>query len=331
MLNRDILSKIGSSLVLILGYVGYKLYQKKEEEKERTADILYKINTAKTFIFNQVKSCFIPRIGMILGSGQNDLIRDFEIRTIIRYEDIPFFPISTVKGHTGKLILAHFKGLDIVIMQGRFHNYEGYTTKEVSFPVRVMKGLGIKTLVITNSSGGINPELSTGDVIVIKDHVYLPGLVGFSPLHGPNNEYLGERFVAMNNIYTKKYRDLVLKEKKNYVKEGVYCGVSGPCYETPTEVKFIRSMGCDIVGMSTIPEVVVAAHADIKVLVLGLVTNSCVDNCDSSEKPTHEEVCRNAVKSISNLRSLIEKFLIDLKEVNCLRNITFRNTIQNTI
>jgi len=294
-----------------LSYVGYEMYNRKE------LDIIDKINESKKYIFNQIhnKILFIPKIGIILGSGQNDIIKNFKILKEIPYQNIPYFPISTVKGHDGKLILASMNNIDIVIMQGRFHSYEGYDTKEVSYPVRVMKSLGIKTLIITNSSGAVNKTLNTGNIIVVKDHLYLPGLVGFSPLEGPNNNYLGKRFIALNNVYTKKYRKFILDiakqspNLKSIVKEGIYCGVAGPCYETPAEVKLIRSMNCDIVGMSTIPEVIVAAHSKMNVLVLGLVTNECIDSDDSTQKPNHEEVCTNAQKGIQNLKYLIDNFI----------------------
>lgn len=299
-----------------ISYVGYEMYKKTKEQK---VSYIEKINKSKQYIFNQIhnqnKLLFIPKIGMILGSGQNDIIKNFKILRVIPYQDIPYFPVSTVEGHHGKLILASMDNIDIVIMQGRFHSYEGYDTKEVSYPVRVMKSLGIKTLIITNSSGGVNKNLNPGDIIVVKDHIYLPGLVGFNPLSGPNNNLLGKRFVALNNIYKKKYRKYILDlakqspDLKSIVKEGVYCGVAGPCYETPAEVKLISLLNCDIVGMSTIPEVIVAAHSQINVLVLGLVTNKCIDIDESIEKPNHEEVCINAQKGIKNLQYLIDNFI----------------------
>jgi purine-nucleoside phosphorylase len=303
-------------LALGISYIGYKIYNKILKKK---ISYIEKINESKKYIFNQIynqnKILFIPKVGMILGSGQNDIIKNFKILREIPYKNIPYFPISTVEGHYGKLILASMKNIDIVIMQGRFHSYEGYDTKEVSYPVRVMKSLGIKTLIITNSSGAVNKNLNTGDIIVVKDHVYLPGLVGFSPLSGPNNNFLGKRFIALNNIYKKKYRRYILSlaeqspNLKSIVKEGVYCGVAGPCYETPAEVKFISSLNCDIVGMSTIPEVIVAAHSEISVLVLGLVTNKCIDVDESIEKPNHKEVCINAQKGTKNLQYLIDNFI----------------------
>jgi len=299
-----------------LSYVGYEMYNR---IKKKELDIIDKINESKKYIFNQIfnqkKILFIPKVGMILGSGQNDIIKNFKILRVIPYQNIPFFPVSTVEGHSGKLILASMNNIDIVIMQGRFHSYEGYDTKEVSYPVRVMKSLGVKTLIITNSSGGVNKNLNPGDIIVVKDHIYLPGLVGFNPLSGPNNNLLGKRFVALNNIYKKQYRKYILDlakqspDLKSIVKEGVYCGVAGPCYETPAEVKLISLLNCDIVGMSTIPEVIVAAHSQINVLVLGLVTNKCIDFDESIKKPNHEEVCINAKKGIKNLQYLIDNFI----------------------
>jgi len=295
-------------------YIVYKLYN---QLKKKELTYIEKIQQSKNFILEQVnfKTIFIPKVGIILGSGQNELIEKFEILTEISYNKIPFFPTSTVEGHIGKLILARMNNIDIVIMQGRFHSYEGYSTKEVSFPVRVMKSLGIKTLIITNSSGATNKNLNVGDIIVVKDHIYLPALVGFNPLSGPNDSKLGERFIALNNIYNKKHRKYILglakqlPELKESVKEGIYCGVAGPCYETPAEVKLMNLIGCDIVGMSTIPEVIIAAHSNIDVLVLGLVTNKCIDTDDSQIKPNHKEVCENAKKAINNLQYLINNFI----------------------
>jgi len=299
-----------------ISYIGYKIYNRILKKK---LNYIEKINESKQYIFNQIHNqneiLFIPKIGIILGSGQNDIIKNFKILKEIPYQDIPYFPVSTVEGHYGKLILASMNNIDIVIMQGRFHSYEGYDTKEVSYPVRVMKSVGIKTLIITNSSGAVNKTLNPGDIIVVKDHIYLPGLVGFNPLSGPNNNHLGKRFVALNNIYKKKYRRYILSlaeqspNLKSIVKEGVYCGVAGPCYETPAEVKLLSLIKCDIVGMSTIPEVIVAAHSEMNVLVLGLVTNKCIDSDESEKKPTHEEVCTNAKKGIKNLQYLIDNFI----------------------
>ncbi len=314
---------------LVLLYLGYLVYKR----RRRLAFMCYldRIRYTKKYIFKKIKGeLFLPKIGIILGSGQNELVKNFTIIGEIAYKDIPFFPVSTVRGHKGRLLLARYNKNDIIIMQGRFHGYEGYSTKEVSYPVRVMKSLGVKTLIITNSSGGINQSYCQGDIIVVKDHIYLPGLVGFSPLMGKNEEELGDRFLALNNVYNKFYRKMIVKiaaaSNMTNVKEGVYCGVAGPCYETPTEVKLVRTLGGDIVGMSTVPEVVVAAHSSMSVLVLGLVTNECIDNCDSDNKPTHKEVCDNAKDGISDLRYLIEKFLKCLNEDELLSLISLRKS-----
>jgi len=329
LMNTDVRKSAYVSTFLFLLYLGYLVYKR----RRRFAFLCYldKIRISKKYIFKSIKGkVFLPKIGMILGSGQNDLVKNFMIIGEISYKNIPFFPVSTVTGHKGRLLLGRYNDNDIVIMQGRFHGYEGYSTKEVAYPVRVMKSLGVKTLIITNSSGGVNESYCQGDIIVVNDHIYLPGLVGFSPLMGFNEEKLGERFVAMNNIYNKFYRKMVLKIASSadmtHVKQGVYCGVAGPCYETPTEVKLIRTLGGDIVGMSTVPEVVVAAHSSMNILVLGLVTNKCVDNCNSDKKPTHKEVCDNAKKGISDLRFLIEKFLKCLNEDEILNIISLRKS-----
>jgi len=328
--NQNTRKSAGISIILFLLYLAYRLYLIRRR-KVVILSYLNKIRKSKKYIYNQIEGkVFLPKIGIILGSGQNDLVKNFDIIIEISYKDIPFFPVSTVCGHKGRLLLARYANTDILIMQGRFHGYEGYTTKEVSYPVRVMKSLGVKTLIITNSSGGVNQTFEKGDIVVIKDHIYLPGLVGFSPLMGRNDDELGGRFIALNDIYNSFYRKIILKIAKNRqmtnVKEGVYCGVAGPCYETPTEVKLIRTLGGDTVGMSTVPEVVVAAHSSMNVLVLGLVTNECIDNCDSNSKPTHKEVLDNAKRSISDLRYLIENFLKCLNEDEILKLVSLRKS-----
>ena len=304
-----------SYMTLIAGGVGifcYYLYNKRFKCKmyEEMSNIL----ETTTFIKDKIQELNInPKIGIILGSGQIDVIKNFEKCLEIPYNDIPNFPISTVKGHNSKIIFGKIFGLDICVMAGRFHFYEGYSSKQVGYPIRIMKQLGVKDLIITNSSGGINKSYNVGDIIIVKDHIYFPGLCGFNPLVGKNNDVLGSRFVATNNIYTSKYRKTIMNIAKdnemNNVKEGVYFCVSGPTYETPSEINLMRLCGGDLVGMSSIPEVITACHSDMNILLLGIITNKCIDYTDSDIIPSHEEVCVNAGKSIGDMSYLINTFL----------------------
>ncbi|MHB8618942.1 MAG: purine-nucleoside phosphorylase, partial [Chloroflexota bacterium] len=217
-----------------------------------------------------------PRVGLILGSGLGSLADQVVDATSIPYAEIPGFPCSTVAGHANELVLGHLGGQPIVAMRGRIHFYEGFSPAEVTFPVRVMAELGVATLLVTNAAGGLNPDFRTGDVMLMADHLFLPGMAGQHPLRGPNDDTLGARFPSMAAAYDPGLRSRAREAAGRLgwvLREGIYVMVSGPSYETPAECRFLRTIGADAVGMSTVPEVVVARHQGLAVLGLSLITN----------------------------------------------------------
>lgn len=214
-----------------------------------------------------------PRIALVLGSGLGGFADDFDDAVRIPYEEIPGFPRSTVEGHEGRLIAGKVDGVPVLAMQGRVHYYEGYALEEVTFPVRTFKLLGIKTLILTNAAGGINVQLTQGALMVLSDHV---NLMGDNPLRGPNDERFGPRFPDMSTVYSPALQELVIEEARSIgveVRRGIYGGLSGPSYETPAEIHLLRNLGADAVGMSTVPEAIVARHMDMEVLGISCITN----------------------------------------------------------
>lgn len=264
--------------------------------------ILQKLEEAKQYI--QSKHGATPRIGLVLGSGLGVLGEEVEQPTRVPYSDIPNFPVSTVEGHAGQLVLGQLAGQEVVVMQGRFHFYEGWSLDEVTFPVRVMKALGVEILIVTNAAGGINPEWNAGDLMLIEDHI---NFTGQNPLIGPNDKDLGVRFPDMSNAYD---RDLRVKAKEIAaslgisLRVGVYAGVSGPSYETPAEIRMLRMLGGHAVGMSTVPEVIVANHAGLKVLGITCISNMAAGILD--QPLTHDEVMETTEKAKSNFISLVK-------------------------
>ena len=219
---------------------------------------------------------FAPDVGIILGTGLGGLVKEIAAEAIIPYEEIPGFPLSTVESHAGRLILGTLRGRRVVAMQGRFHRFEGYSLQEVTFPVRVMKALGAKALVVTNVSGGMHPLWAPGDLVLIADHI---NLLGDNPLIGRNDDRLGPRFPDMSDPYDSGLRALVRQlalAQGVTLREGVYVSVPGPNLETRAEYRMLRAMGADIVGMSTVPEVIVAVHQGMKVAGLSIVTDQCL-------------------------------------------------------
>lgn len=217
-----------------------------------------------------------PEIGIILGTGLGMLGHRIESALRIPYESLPHFPVSTVDSHAGEVILGKVSGRDVVAMSGRFHRYEGYSMEQVTFPVRVAKALGIHTLIVSNAAGGLNPQFSAGDIMVITDHI---NLMMDNPLIGPNDDSLGPRFPDMSAPYTKRLIDLAEKvalEERIKLQRGVYLGCTGPCLETRAEYRFMRTIGADAVGMSTVPEVIVAVHAGLEVLGFSAITDECL-------------------------------------------------------
>lgn len=266
--------------------------------------MLQKIQKTADFLLKKMPTR--PKIGIILGTGLGNLVTQITDATEIPYETIPNFPVSTVEGHSGKLIIGKLGNADVLAMQGRFHYYEGYDMKEVTFPVRVMKALGIETLLVSNASGGMNPDFEIGDLMIITDHI---NLFPEHPLRGKNYKELGTRFPDMSEAYSKDLIERAKKiAKKNNIKvvEGVYVGTSGPTFETPAEYIYFRNVGGDTVGMSTVPEVIVANHAGMRCFGISIITDLGVPG--KIVEVSHEEV-QKIGNSIQPLMTLIMKEL----------------------
>jgi len=233
-----------------------------------------------------------PRVGLILGSGLNALAEAVEDATPIPFADIPHFPVSTVEGHSGRLIFGTLEDVPLVVMQGRAHYYEGYSMGRVGLPIRVMRLLGCELLVVTNAAGGLNMTYRPGDVMIIRDHVNLIGMAGLNPLRGPNLAEFGSRFPSMNEAYEPALRQLaqeIALEAAIPAHQGVYICLAGPSFETPADVRFLRFIGVDAVGMSTVPEVITARHSGMRVLGLSGISNTLVGE-EGAPPPNHEEV-----------------------------------------
>lgn len=257
------------------------------------------------FIKETIKD-FQPEIGIVLGSGLGELADEYcEIK--IAYKDIPNFPVSTVKGHSGNLVFAEINGKKVVMMQGRFHFYEGHSMQTVTYPIKVMKKLGVKTVILTNAAGGVNPYFKPSSLMIIKDHI---NFMGTNPLIGPNDDSLGERFPDMSEVYTKKLRKIAytIAEKLNIpVERGVYIALTGPTYETPAEVNMVRTFGADAVGMSTVPEAVVAKWLGMQVLGISCICNSAAGI--STVGLSHKEVLEAAEKAKVNFKRLVVEII----------------------
>lgn len=267
--------------------------------------MLKEINEAVHFI--QSKYATQPYVGIVLGSGLGSFADEIEIECEIQYSDIPHFPVSTVKGHSGKLIFGNLSGKKVVAMGGRFHYYEGYSTQEVVFPIRVLKFLGLKTLLISNAAGGINRSFKVGDLMIIKDHI---SMLTLNPLLGKNEDELGERFPDMSEPYKnyliEKAKQIAI-ENKIEIKEGIYAGVTGPTFETRAEYKMLNILGADAVGMSTVQEVIAAVHLGLPVFAMSVITDIGIR--EEENTITHEEVLQ-AAKDAEPKLTLIFKQLI---------------------
>lgn len=265
----------------------------------------------KTIKFlNEKTNNFKPEIGIILGSGLGELA-DEHCNFAVPYNDIPGFVKSTVKGHKGRLVFAEINGKNVVMMQGRNHFYEGHTMQEITYPVKVMKALGVKTLILTNAAGAVNESYSPSDLMLITDHI---NFMGTNPLVGPNDETLGERFPDMSEVYKKSLIELAEKCAQKLgidVQKGVYWANSGPCYETPSEINMVRKLGGDAVGMSTVPEAIVANYCGLNVLGISCITNAA--SSQTGEKLSHEEVITAADNAKSKFKSLILEVLKNIK------------------
>jgi purine-nucleoside phosphorylase len=253
-----------------------------------------------------------PRIAVVLGSGLGAFAHELCDAVHIDYHDIPNFPDVTVAGHSGQLVVGRLEDVAVAVMQGRVHLYEGYSAREVAFPVRVLGRLGVKAVVLTNASGGINASYKAGSLVVLKDHINLQGA---NPLDGPNDERFGPRFPDMTHAYTRQYREMALAEGKKLgldVHEGVYVGLTGPSYETPAEIRAFRTMGADAVGMSTVAEAIVARHMGMKMLAISCAANLAADV--SNEEVSHGEVLAVMKKSQSGLVRLLKTVLPKIAE-----------------
>lgn len=254
-----------------------------------------------------------PRVGMILGSGLGTFAEKVEDAVIIPYGDIPSWPVSTVEGHHGRLVIGMLEGQALLVMQGRAHYYEGYSMPQVGFPVRVMQRLGLEILIVTNAAGAVNPGYEPGEVMLITDHLNLLGMAGESPLRGPNFDQIGPRFPDMGLAYDRELAGLarqVAKENDILMQEGVYICLAGPSFETPADLRFLKAIGVDAVGMSTVPEVTVARHGGMRALGLSTISNKA--NLDGDTITSHEEVLAAGKIVLPQLTTIVEGVLASL-------------------
>jgi len=270
------------------------------------AELKEKIEKATNFVIEKVGD-IKPEIGIILGTGLGPLADRIEERQIVSYSEIPFFPVPTVKWHTGQLVFGKIGGKKVVAMQGRFHYYEGWSEEEITLPIRIMKKLGATILIESNAAGGLNPQYIPGDLMIITDHI---NLMGRNPLIGPNDDTLGPRFPDMANVYDKelvKLTEEVAREEKIKIYKGVYAGVTGPNLETAAEYRFFRLIGADAIGMSTVPEVIVAIHSGLKVLGISCITDRCLP--DALTPANIEEILKVAAAAEPVLTNLVAKII----------------------
>jgi purine-nucleoside phosphorylase len=269
------------------------------------------IDEAVSVIKDRTKQ--VPEVGIILGTGLGDLAESVKPAVIIPYPDIPYWPKSTIQGHKGRLVIGTLEEKSVIIMQGRAHYYEGYSMPIIGFPVRVMIRLGIKTLIVTNAAGAINPEYHPGDIMLLRDHISLIAMGGLNPLRGPNIDEFGERFPDMSQPYDLALLNLAYRvavERKVEVQKGVYVCLAGPSFESPADLRFLKVIGADAVGMSTVPEVIVARHARIKVLGISGISNKA--NLDGSTITTHEEVLEAGKVLVPKLDAIIRGVLTQI-------------------
>lgn len=262
----------------------------------------------------QMRTSYRPYVGLVLGSGFSGIAERALAPQTFPFEEIPHFVKPSVPGHSGRLVFGQYGGLEVVMMQGRVHYYEGHSAAEITFPIRVLRALGAEVLIVTNAAGGVRQGMRPGDIMAIVDHINLIGLAGHNPLCGPNDDRLGPRFPDMSPAYDPDLLDLLRAEARaqriNLI-EGVYAMVSGPSFETPAEVRFLRAIGADAVGMSTAPEVVVARHGGMRVLGISLITNVAPDSLArrKEEETTHEQVLAAGERAMPILAQLMEGVL----------------------
>ena len=250
----------------------------------------------------------IPRVGIVLGSGLGAFADALQDSVTIPFAAIPHVLPTTVVGHAGQFVIGSFAGVSIAVMRGRLHLYEGYTPQQITFPLRALRLLGVETCILTNAAGGVNSALSAGSLLLIRDHIGFPSLTGLNPLFGSNDERFGPRFHAMAEAYDLELRQLATASAQRHsidLAEGVYAMVGGPNFETQAELRMLRLMGADAVGMSTVPEAIVARHMGMRVLALSLITNQAFPDAESPEIPDHEQVLRIAAEATGRLTTLL--------------------------
>ena len=281
---------------------------KKEKSRSLPGLEFARAEAAAKFIQNKTK--LRPQIALVLGSGLGAFADEFAGATRIPYAKIPHFPCSTAIGHAGQLVLGSVENIPVVGMQGRVHLYEGYSAKDVVFPIRVFARMGVKAVILTNAAGGIKKDFTQGRLVLISDHINLQGT---NPLIGPNDEHFGTRFPDMTNAYDKKFRELALAEGRRLqldLAEGVYASLSGPTYETPAEIRYLRSVAADLVGMSTVPEVIAARHSGLRVLGISCVTNAAAGILD--QPLDHKEVLETAERVKGQFIGLLRAIIPDI-------------------
>ncbi|XP_051174612.1 purine nucleoside phosphorylase-like isoform X4 [Leptopilina boulardi] len=263
---------------------------------------------------------FTPKIGIICGSGMGSIADSLTEKQCFPYEEIPHFPVSTVTGHVGQLVFGYLENVPVMCMQGRFHYYEGYPLWKCAMPVRVMKLVGVTHLIATNAAGGLNPNYKIGDIMLVKDHVNMMGFAGNNPLQGPNDDRFGPRFPPMNKAYSTTLMDIgsqVAEEMgiADIVHKGVYTCLGGPSFETVAELKMLRMVGVDAVGMSTVHEVITARHCDLTVFTFSLITNICVTDYNDHSEANHEEVIDVGKSRQPVLRDFVRRMVLRLDDI----------------
>ena len=265
---------------------------------------IHEIDEAANFIKSKIS--ISPEIGLVLGSGLGGLADDVKNPVVIPFKDIPHWPVSTIEGHVGQLLIGELYGKPAMVMQGRVHYYEGYPMDQVTFPIRVMQRLSVSTIILTNAAGAIAPDYEPGDVMVLNDHIALIGMAGLNPLRGPNLSEFGPRFPDMSKPYDKELIKLAHKiasDNKIVLHEGIYVCLSGPSFESPADLRFLRIIGADAVGMSTVPETIIARHGGTRVLAFSGISNKA--NLDGSTETTHEEVLQAGRLIVPKLSTII--------------------------
>lgn len=274
------------------------------------------IDAAATYIKSLTK--IRPQVLIVTGSGLAGLADEVTGGVSIPYGEIPGFPVSTVHGHPGDLVLGRLEGRDVAIQRGRVHMYEGYPLTQVTLPIRTARSLGATTLILSNAAGGVNPGFQAGDIMLIADHIGLPAMAGNNPLYGPNDPSLGPRFPIMGGAYDRALRETARRVAASSgfgLREGIYAWVGGPSFETPAEIRFLRSVGADAVGMSTVPEVIVARHGGMRVLGISLITNMADAHEPTGEVPpdVHQDVLDASARAVPRILTLIKGVLKELR------------------